>query len=117
MTTGRRASWCPATSCAWETAFEPRAVPHRQRILREYKRPDGTGWCSVCVGLSKRIVLRGNDTYIHLSTDARVSLHRSDNLFCNADGGTVAPRDDDIVVDLNISTLGPYAIAYPPHPA
>ena len=33
-------------------------------------------------------------------TDARVSLHRSDNLF-----GTLDPRDNDISVELNINTL------------
>jgi hypothetical protein len=59
-----------------------------QRILREYKT------------LSKRIILTGNDQYIHLQTDTRVSLHRSDNLF-----GTLDPREDDLNVELSISTL------------
>ena len=59
-----------------------------QRILREYKN------------LSKRIILTGNERYIHIATDARVSLHRSDNLF-----GVPEPRDDDVAVELSISTL------------
>ena len=59
-----------------------------QRILREYKN------------LSKRIVVTGNDRYIHIQTDARVSLHRSDNLF-----GNLEPRDDDVSVELSINTL------------
>ena len=65
-----------------------------QRILREYKN------------LSKRIILRGNDTYIHIATDARVSLHRSDNLFSDSAVRPVMPRDDDVIVGLNIGTLG-----------
>lgn len=71
------------------------AVPSAilQRILREYKN------------LSRRVLLRGNATYIHVSTDARVSLHRSDNLFSDADR-PVEPRDDDVTVELNIATLG-----------
>lgn len=59
-----------------------------QRILREYK------------SLSKRIILTGNERYIHVATDARVSLHRSDNLF-----GVPDPREDDVSVELSISTL------------
>jgi hypothetical protein len=74
-----------------------------QRILREYKT------------LSKRIIVTGNDKYIHLQTDARVSLHRSDNLFgtvpmpgCTPGTRTAAtpePREDDITVELSINTL------------
>ena len=60
-----------------------------QRILREYKN------------LSKRIILTGNSSYIHIATDERVSLHRSDNLF-----GVPNPQDDDVTVELSISTLG-----------
>jgi hypothetical protein len=60
-----------------------------QRILREYKN------------LSKRIILTGNQSYIHIATDARVSLHRSDNLF-----GVPDPHEDDVSVELSISTLG-----------
>ena len=60
-----------------------------QRILREYKN------------LSKRIILTGNQSYIHIATDERVSLHRSDNLF-----GVPNPQDDDVSVELSISTLG-----------
>jgi hypothetical protein len=59
-----------------------------QRILREYKN------------LSKRIIVTGNDRYIHIQTDARVSLHRSDNLF-----GTLDPKEDDVSVELSINTL------------
>ena len=66
------------------------AVPSNilQRILREYKN------------LSKRIIVTGNDRYIHIQTDARVSLHRSDNLF-----GILDPRENDVSVELSISTL------------
>lgn len=66
------------------------AVPSNilQRILREYKN------------LSKRIIVTGNDHYIHIQTDSRVSLHRSDNLF-----GTLDPREDDVSVELSINTL------------
>lgn len=60
-----------------------------QRILREYK------------SLSKRIIVTGNASYIHLSADARVSLHRSDNLF-----GVLDAREDDVTVELSIATLG-----------
>lgn len=85
-----------------------------QRTFREYKH------------LSKRIVLTGNGTYapddlrmsleskglggegvivdhpanVYFQTDARYSLHRSDNLF-----GILEPRDDDVVVELGITTL------------
>ena len=59
-----------------------------QRILREYKN------------LSKRIILTGNERYIHIATDARVSLHHSDNLF-----GVPDPREDDVSVELSISSL------------
>ena len=59
-----------------------------QRILREYKN------------LSKRIIVTGNDRYIHIQTDARVSLHRSDNLF-----GTLEPKEDDVSIELSINTL------------
>ena len=44
--------------------------------------------------------MRGNEKYIHLQADERVSLHQSDNLF-----GTLDRRDDDVVLELNISTL------------
>jgi hypothetical protein len=59
-----------------------------QRSLREYKN------------LSKRIILTGNDKYVYISTDARFSLHRSDNLY-----GTLDVRDDDVTVELSIATL------------
>lgn len=60
-----------------------------QRVLREYKT------------LSKRIILTGNESYVHLSADTRVSLHRSENLI-----GSPKPREDDVSVELSISTLG-----------
>jgi hypothetical protein len=60
-----------------------------QRVLREYKN------------LSRRIILTGNESYIHLSADTRVSLHRSDNLI-----GSPDPREDDVSVELSITTLG-----------
>lgn len=59
-----------------------------QRTFREYKH------------LSKRIILTGNDVYVHFQTDARYSLHRSDNLF-----GALEPREDDVAVELGITTL------------
>lgn len=74
----------PAPRPWWSTT-----VCATQRILREYKN------------LSKRIILTGNQSYIHIATDARVSLHRSDNLF-----GTPDPREDDVSVELSINTLG-----------
>lgn len=63
-----------------------------QRALREYKN------------LSKRIIITGNQHYIHLQTDSRFSLHRSDNLF-----GTMQESDDgsaDFTMELSIGTLG-----------
>lgn len=77
-----------------------------QRILREYKSPGllavvGVhGRTAACGSLSKRILVTGNASYIHLSADARVSLHRSDNLF-----GVLDARDDDVTVELSIATL------------
>lgn len=59
-----------------------------QRSLREYKN------------LSKRIILTGNDRYVHISTDARFSLYRSDNLY-----GVLEPRDNDTTTELSIATL------------
>ena len=64
------------------------SLPRTQRILREYKN------------LSKRIIVTGNDRYIHIQTDARVSLHRSDNLF-----GVLDPKEDDVSIELSINTL------------
>ena len=66
-----------------------------QRILREYKN------------LSKRIIITGNGSYIHIQTDARFSLHRSDNLFSSSPGtlleATMLPYD--VTVELGIATL------------
>ncbi len=59
-----------------------------QRTFREYKH------------LSKQIVLTGNRSYVYIQTDARYSLHRSDNLF-----GVLDPRDDDVVAEFGITTL------------
>jgi hypothetical protein len=59
-----------------------------QRTFREYKH------------LSKRIILTGNESYAHFQTDARYSLHRSDNLF-----GVLDPREEDVAVELGIATL------------
>ncbi len=37
---------------------------------------------------------------VYIQTDARYSLHRSDNLF-----GVLEPRDDDVVAEFGITTL------------
>lgn len=49
--------------------------------------------------------MTGNASYIHLSADARVSLHRSDNLF-----GVLDAREDDVTVELSIATLAQAAV-------
>lgn len=79
---GHEAHTKHATVCVKSTQYTEYVVPSGyhsegvavpssilQRCLREYKN------------LSKRIILTGNRHYIHIQTDARFSLHRSDNLF------------------------------------
>lgn len=63
-----------------------------QRILREYKN------------LSKRIIITGSNAFIHLQTDARFSLHRSDNLFGVMDENESG--ENIVTMELSISTLG-----------
>lgn len=50
-----------------------------QRILREYSRSStALRWKTVRKNISKRVVLTGNSSYIHIAADTRFSLNRSD---------------------------------------
>lgn len=87
----------PFTDYALPSGYPPGGVevPSNilQRILREYKN------------LSKRVVLTGNAQFLHIATDSRFSLHKSDNLFGQPGGGGEA-LDGAVTVELNITTLG-----------